>query len=605
MRWNPTKEEHYYSILKPLEPWIPKQQLQSWVDATAKRFRRRDRIQYVLMMIRMKAVLKLLASVRPQTGTTIPDYFTFKPPASAKEVKKLQALYWKFMDNYTDPTQALFDTEIFPVVMPARFPHRLSPEVEDELWNMLQHQAETLEHLMDTMQTGYYQTALKLTWIDQSINTPLREDSQLVKQLEEAIDQDRANLQDEFILLEDVERLAGPLLVDCGNGFSWRVLETHDQQRVEAQLMDHCATSHQGVLLSLRELDPERGMRPHLTFEYIPDQREDLAKSVGTLREMKGRGNHKPAEKYHPQIICLLLKQNIIGVIGGGYREENNFSLDDLSPQMKSYLQTHRPDLFNPDLLIARRLPEVTSWIKKRIPSGYADKVEIKEVDGKVGVVGPPFESIYDAFNFVADSGLLRACDDYETVRREKVHDVFKNLAEILESPGSLNYSSGRRGSETLWDLVFAMGDTSEAKFRNLLSQLAKKHGWLHPQELVDTFYAKDWDELPDDLMQTLINAAWMAEEVGNEVGTIDAIQKELKEILPIHTSSGIVTKEGFINNAKTLLERGTHGEENSQIEWEECRRIAKVLWRAVDAQDYDKDAAEEYFFDRLNEEVP
>src|SRR6266851_947531 len=50
----------------------------------------------------------------------------------------------------------------------------------------------------------------------------------------------------------------------------------------------------------------------------------------GQLGEMKGRGNDKPAPKYHFYIVALLRHHMINGIKGGGYMPENNFAMEDL-----------------------------------------------------------------------------------------------------------------------------------------------------------------------------------------------------------------------------------------------------------------------------------
>ena len=70
-------------------------------------------------------------------------------------------------------------------------------------------------------------------------------------------------------------------------------------------------------ILSLR--DPQN--IAHLTF----------IENKGVLGEMKGRNNTKPSPRYHLPIIELLKNDKIKSIRGGGYLQENNFSLDDLS----------------------------------------------------------------------------------------------------------------------------------------------------------------------------------------------------------------------------------------------------------------------------------
>jgi len=114
----------------------------------------------------------------------------------------------------------------------------------------------------------------------------------------------------------------------------------------EADAMGHCGNSPRSHtddnILSFRTLHVAGGQKywePHLTF---------ILKSDGYITEMKGRGNEKPAERYHPYIIDLLKKDIIHGIQGGGYMPENNFSLNDLDYNDKKKLLDAKPTLMSP-----------------------------------------------------------------------------------------------------------------------------------------------------------------------------------------------------------------------------------------------------------------
>ena len=66
------------------------------------------------------------------------------------------------------------------------------------------------------------------------------------------------------------------------------------------------------------------------------------------LGEMKGRGNDKPAAKYHRHIISLLESDIVKGIQGGGYMPENNFSMNDLKPEEADALMEKKPTLATP-----------------------------------------------------------------------------------------------------------------------------------------------------------------------------------------------------------------------------------------------------------------
>jgi hypothetical protein len=64
-----------------------------------------------------------------------------------------------------------------------------------------------------------------------------------------------------------------------------------------------------------------------------------------SLGESKANNNQKPAPRYHPAIIALLKSPYVEVIQGGGYAPENNFSLDDLAPDLKADLFKAKPDM--------------------------------------------------------------------------------------------------------------------------------------------------------------------------------------------------------------------------------------------------------------------
>lgn len=126
------------------------------------------------------------------------------------------------------------------------------------------------------------------------------------------------------------------------DGYAWFNLETHSCS-AEARSMGHCGNSggnRRDTILSLRRLTKTVSGRsywyPMLTF--ILDRN-------GVLGEMKGRGNDKPIEKYHPYIVALLRSDLIQGIKGGGYLPHHNFSLNDLDDDVREELLAAKPDL--------------------------------------------------------------------------------------------------------------------------------------------------------------------------------------------------------------------------------------------------------------------
>lgn len=126
------------------------------------------------------------------------------------------------------------------------------------------------------------------------------------------------------------------------DGFAWVLLDRASCEE-EGDAMGHCGNrgSPKGGdrILSLRKpilIDGEKHWQPSLTF---------ILKRDGMLGEMKGKGNEKPAERYHRYIISLLESDIVKGIVGGGYMPQNNFSMADLPEEEAERLMEKKPDL--------------------------------------------------------------------------------------------------------------------------------------------------------------------------------------------------------------------------------------------------------------------
>lgn len=156
------------------------------------------------------------------------------------------------------------------------------------------------------------------------------------------------------------------ILIKFPDGFVWMDLE-RSNCRQEGDAMGHCGNtaSYKGddTILSLRKsvnYEGDKWWYPVCTF---------ILDGNGELGEMKGRNNDKPQDRYHPYIISLLKRTDLIkGIKGGGYMSENNFSLNDLSNQEKQQLIKINPNLAEVSDLY--REEGMTSRVLSRIDSG-------------------------------------------------------------------------------------------------------------------------------------------------------------------------------------------------------------------------------------------
>jgi hypothetical protein len=134
------------------------------------------------------------------------------------------------------------------------------------------------------------------------------------------------------------------IVMDFGDGFAWVNLD-RNYCRQEGDAMGHCGNGgnpQEGeTILSLRKkeaVDGKNYWTPFATF---------ILDSMGRLGEMKGRGNQKPAERYHKYIVPLLQTDFIKGIKGGGYMPENNFMLSDLPDDQAKKLGEEKPALLS------------------------------------------------------------------------------------------------------------------------------------------------------------------------------------------------------------------------------------------------------------------
>ncbi len=168
------------------------------------------------------------------------------------------------------------------------------------------------------------------------------------------------------------------IIIDYGK-YAWVKLD-REYCDAEGKAMGHCGntgTPQEGDrILSFRTKVSDTRQKPHLTFILDKD---------GYLGEMKGRGNDKPSEKYHPYIIDLLQKDFVKGIKGGGYLPENNFSLSDLDEEQRKALIEQKPQLGTSyDILQADGSPSERFYEKLEAElDAYDMPLSAKKIDKK------------------------------------------------------------------------------------------------------------------------------------------------------------------------------------------------------------------------------
>jgi len=143
---------------------------------------------------------------------------------------------------------------------------------------------------------------------------------------------------------------------------------------IEAAAMGHCGngSGQRGQTVLSYRTPVKRGKEtfwePHLTFI--------LDTKTGQLGEMKGRGNQKPAAKYHPHIIALLKNPLIKGLVGGGYMPENNFSISDLPEVEADELMQLKPGLATPGYILKKYradLPNMPQEALEKLQAAFGE----------------------------------------------------------------------------------------------------------------------------------------------------------------------------------------------------------------------------------------
>ena len=183
------------------------------------------------------------------------------------------------------------------------------------------------------------------------------------------LEQEWAEKQKSWIDITDElkEGKISPVVV-FDDGFRWFNLNRPKCEQ-EGKAMGHCGNCggrNDDTILSLRKLKQEGGRmyaRPSLTF---------ILHHNGQLGEMKGRGNNKPNEKYHPYILRLLAQKNLVkGIEGGGYLPQNNFSLNDLNDERLEAFFDARPDILIEDRTSLKKVIRYYISKDKVLPEGF------------------------------------------------------------------------------------------------------------------------------------------------------------------------------------------------------------------------------------------
>lgn len=219
----------------------------------------------------------------------------------------------------------------------------------------------------------------------------------------------------------------GTKIVEFADGSAWFDLEVSGCE-LEGSGMGHCGNgSHNEYsderVLSFRRPAPvlegesqEKRWISYLTFI--------VNTKTGDLGEMKGRGNSRPAARYHDAIISLLKTEDRIKkVVGGGYKAENNFSLDDLDKDKYDQLMEEKPSLFS-----IFELYDQYGLVDSIGDYKFSDVVESAlNTEGKINIDGESHYLVWSAIDLedLAKEFNLKTLSNFQSTITEGFSDHF------------------------------------------------------------------------------------------------------------------------------------------------------------------------------------
>ena len=327
------------------------------------------------------------------------------------------------------------------------------------------------------------------------------------------------------------------VFIKFGNGWCWWLLD-RGYCPEEAKSMGHCG--NQGMvtgdrILSLREPRDRGGKtywEPYLTF--ILDQKSMM------LGEMKGRGNEKPAPRYHPYIITLLRDERIKGIRGGGYLPSHNFSMSDLPEEERAKLEKAKPQLMTLERYITKKYEAGTS---------YRNIEPDKFVLGKVMALLGLSAEIYDASR---RGFIIYKWKDLPEFVAERGGRTAKWIMDVEQGNESLDISEHGSGKDEMRNLlddlppqvIHNIGLVLEYEYLDELKDFVEDQGGDKEFEWEPDLVGDVKDFLAyledDQGINTEVGSALdEAHLYGTEAGTQDEMQKALVSAVEDATDSG------------------------------------------------------------------
>ena len=233
------------------------------------------------------------------------------------------------------------------------------------------------------------------------------------------------------------------------DGYCWVDLNTPADDD-EGKAMGHCGNrasyKSDETILSLRKSVNYQGKkwwRPVCTF---------ILDGNRFLGEMKGRGNDKPAARYHPYIIALLKSKYVEGIKGGGYMPRNNFSLDDLDDSQRNELIEMKPELGG--LLPLYRKEGMTSRVE--------DMIDRSLESLNISTHGVSYDKSKKQFK-------VASWRDFERFIRSHDDGVVQDILDIAQ--GEAEWQLGSNTAQAFKETVLELPERWQTKFMQRAAQ--------------------------------------------------------------------------------------------------------------------------------------
>lgn len=301
--------------------------------------------------------------------------------------------------------------------------------------------------------------------------------------------------------------------------------------RAEGAAMGHCGNtaspSEGDRILSFRTSISDTTARPNLTF---------ILHRNGYLGEMKGRANQKPHAKYHPAIVSLLRKTDLIkGIEGGGYDPDNNFSINDLEDihTIKSLLE------LNPNLM------SLTEMI---IEFGTKNRdTRLRAIDylksNDIELVG---ESLVVTTEKVDAKFIIKRRDSIDGLEEYKSNYAFRMAVSSARGDNMIEFYDlpvDRNMREELFD---AFNTKHPYEIKKLKKYLEKEHQYDENDENYSNWIDFVESNSIDDIIDKANLAIIYGSEAGAESEMYDALIKSLRDSKYIYDERKIFDGSDF-----------------------------------------------------------